>query len=170
MIWAFITAAWAGELALQIDTRELVVGQAVPVKLAVINGKAESKPQLPVGEGLLAQYQGQSSQHMMVNFETTRILSNIRIEPAGMAPPRPPEDITPVHRDPQTGRNEMRQPGSAPTPPTQGVLAGAARSAAAGDTFDSQKPDTWGKVSRNAPCPCGSGKKFKHCHGSVSAV
>jgi len=74
VIWALITAAWAGELALQIDTRELVVGQAVPVKLAVINGKAESKPQLPVGEGLLAQYQGQSSQHMMVNFETTRIL------------------------------------------------------------------------------------------------
>jgi preprotein translocase subunit SecA len=26
-------------------------------------------------------------------------------------------------------------------------------------------PSTWGKVSRNAPCPCGSGKKYKHCHG-----
>ncbi len=26
-------------------------------------------------------------------------------------------------------------------------------------------PATWGKVPRNAPCPCGSGKKFKHCHG-----
>ena len=26
---------------------------------------------------------------------------------------------------------------------------------------------TWGKVPRNAPCPCGSGKKFKHCHGKV---
>jgi preprotein translocase subunit SecA len=26
-------------------------------------------------------------------------------------------------------------------------------------------PATWGKVSRNAPCPCGSGKKYKHCHG-----
>ena len=26
-------------------------------------------------------------------------------------------------------------------------------------------PSTWGKVSRNEPCPCGSGKKFKHCHG-----
>ncbi|MGA0948632.1 MAG: SEC-C metal-binding domain-containing protein, partial [Candidatus Puniceispirillaceae bacterium] len=24
-----------------------------------------------------------------------------------------------------------------------------------------------GKVSRNAPCPCGSGKKFKHCHGAL---
>ena len=26
-------------------------------------------------------------------------------------------------------------------------------------------PETWGKVPRNAPCPCGSGKKYKHCHG-----
>jgi preprotein translocase subunit SecA len=26
-------------------------------------------------------------------------------------------------------------------------------------------PSTWGKVARNAPCPCGSGKKYKHCHG-----
>lgn len=33
--------------------------------------------------------------------------------------------------------------------------------------FDKNDPDTWGKVQRNAPCPCGSGKKFKHCHGKV---
>ena len=26
-------------------------------------------------------------------------------------------------------------------------------------------PTTWGKVGRNEACPCGSGKKFKHCHG-----
>ena len=30
---------------------------------------------------------------------------------------------------------------------------------------DQNDPSTWGKVPRNAPCPCGSGKKFKHCHG-----
>ncbi len=30
---------------------------------------------------------------------------------------------------------------------------------------DPQNPETWGKVSRNEPCPCGSGKKYKHCHG-----
>jgi preprotein translocase subunit SecA len=30
---------------------------------------------------------------------------------------------------------------------------------------DPQDPETWGKVSRNEACPCGSGKKFKHCHG-----
>ncbi|MBX6321564.1 MAG: SEC-C domain-containing protein, partial [Rhodospirillaceae bacterium] len=28
-------------------------------------------------------------------------------------------------------------------------------------------PSTWGKVARNAPCPCGSGKKYKHCHGRI---
>ena len=26
---------------------------------------------------------------------------------------------------------------------------------------------SWGKVPRNAKCPCGSGKKFKHCHGKL---
>jgi len=34
--------------------------------------------------------------------------------------------------------------------------------------FNQDDPSTWGKTSRNAPCPCGSGKKFKHCHGKVS--
>ncbi|MDR1694165.1 MAG: preprotein translocase subunit SecA [Lactobacillaceae bacterium] len=33
------------------------------------------------------------------------------------------------------------------------------------EDVDPGNPDTWGKVSRNDPCPCGSGKKFKHCHG-----
>jgi preprotein translocase subunit SecA len=28
---------------------------------------------------------------------------------------------------------------------------------------------TPGKVGRNDPCPCGSGKKFKHCHGGAAA-
>ena len=30
---------------------------------------------------------------------------------------------------------------------------------------DSPDPSSWGKVGRNAPCPCGSGRKYKHCHG-----
>ncbi len=30
-------------------------------------------------------------------------------------------------------------------------------------------PSTWGKVSRNENCPCGSGKKYKHCHGSATS-
>ncbi|MCW5732259.1 MAG: SEC-C domain-containing protein, partial [Alphaproteobacteria bacterium] len=32
---------------------------------------------------------------------------------------------------------------------------------------DPNDPATWGRTSRNAPCPCGSGKKYKHCHGKV---
>ena len=32
---------------------------------------------------------------------------------------------------------------------------------------DPADPDTWGKVGRNEPCPCGSGKKYKHCHGTL---
>ena len=31
---------------------------------------------------------------------------------------------------------------------------------------DPQNPASWGKVGRNEACPCGSGKKFKHCHGA----
>ncbi|WP_264211835.1 preprotein translocase subunit SecA [Leisingera thetidis] len=41
--------------------------------------------------------------------------------------------------------------------------------AAAGDAapgFAEDDPSTWGNPSRNDKCPCGSGKKFKHCHGS----
>ena len=33
--------------------------------------------------------------------------------------------------------------------------------------FDENDRSTWGNPGRNAPCPCGSGKKFKHCHGAV---
>jgi preprotein translocase subunit SecA len=33
--------------------------------------------------------------------------------------------------------------------------------------FDASDPATWGKVQRNAECPCGSGKKYKHCHGKI---
>ena len=33
--------------------------------------------------------------------------------------------------------------------------------------FDAKDPTSWGKVSRNDLCPCGSGKKYKHCHGQI---
>ena len=33
--------------------------------------------------------------------------------------------------------------------------------------FDANDPTTWGGTQRNAPCPCGSGKKYKHCHGKA---
>ena len=42
----------------------------------------------------------------------------------------------------------------------------AVERAAASDNRDPANPSTWGKVGRNEACPCGSGKKFKHCHGA----
>ncbi len=39
--------------------------------------------------------------------------------------------------------------------------------AALGRWVDPNDPESWGKVPRNAACPCGSGKKYKHCHGRV---
>ena len=34
--------------------------------------------------------------------------------------------------------------------------------------IDPNNPATWGKVARNDLCPCGSGKKYKHCHGKIA--
>ncbi|WP_347311779.1 preprotein translocase subunit SecA [Defluviimonas sp. SAOS-178_SWC] len=34
--------------------------------------------------------------------------------------------------------------------------------------FDETDPTTWGNPGRNDPCPCGSGEKFKHCHGKLA--
>jgi preprotein translocase subunit SecA len=46
---------------------------------------------------------------------------------------------------------------AAPAPTAAPRLAG----------FDEADPSTWGNPSRNDPCPCGSGEKFKHCHGRL---
>ncbi|MEO1091312.1 MAG: preprotein translocase subunit SecA [Pseudomonadota bacterium] len=68
---------------------------------------------------------------------------------------------------------ELRQPEPPPPPPVvdvrQPVMAAAA-SDGAGDTraVDPTNPESWGKVPRNAPCPCGSGKKYKQCHGRLA--
>ncbi|UWQ14409.1 preprotein translocase subunit SecA [Aliiroseovarius sp. M344] len=51
----------------------------------------------------------------------------------------------------------------------QQALAQAADSAQdAKDGFDENNPASWGNPSRNDACPCGSGKKFKHCHGRLA--
>ncbi|KZX94751.1 MULTISPECIES: preprotein translocase subunit SecA [unclassified Sulfitobacter] len=39
---------------------------------------------------------------------------------------------------------------------------------AAAPGFDENDPSTWGNPGRNDLCPCGSGKKFKHCHGQIT--
>ncbi len=53
----------------------------------------------------------------------------------------------------------------------QAAAAAATAAPAAGpaiEGFDENDPQTWGNPGRNDPCPCGSGKKFKHCHGRLS--
>ncbi|WP_282092371.1 preprotein translocase subunit SecA [Epibacterium ulvae] len=45
-----------------------------------------------------------------------------------------------------------------PPAPTEDAIEG----------FDENDPSTWGNPSRNDLCPCGSGKKFKHCHGRLN--
>jgi preprotein translocase subunit SecA len=52
--------------------------------------------------------------------------------------------------------------------PEQEFSASFAPSQAATAPRSAADPATWGKVGRNEPCPCGSGKKFKHCHGAVA--
>jgi len=78
----------------------------------------------------------------------------MRIEVMFQAPsPPPPPIMEMVHADPLTGENEE----------TLAKLAFA--SPAAVPERKATDPATWGRVGRNEPCPCGSGKKFKHCHG-----
>ncbi|MDJ0932557.1 preprotein translocase subunit SecA [Breoghania sp.] len=51
---------------------------------------------------------------------------------------------------------------------TEGNVALAPRPARTQPTErDPNDPSTWGKVGRNELCPCGSGKKYKHCHGAL---
>jgi len=59
------------------------------------------------------------------------------------------------HIDPLTGEDELAL-----------ALASAPAEAGPRPARDPNDPSTWGKVGRNDPCPCGSGKKYKHCHGS----
>jgi preprotein translocase subunit SecA len=76
----------------------------------------------------------------------------------------PSEDELPFmaarHIDPFTGEDDVGE----------GALFGSTALAAAGAAlaFDPKRPDTWGKVGRNDACPCGSGKKYKHCHGAYA--
>jgi preprotein translocase subunit SecA len=63
--------------------------------------------------------------------------------------------------DPSTGEDEMAYADAGLSPFARNGTA-AVVSAADRNPND---PNTWGKVGRNELCPCGSGKKFKHCHG-----
>ena len=72
------------------------------------------------------------------------------------------------HVDPATGRDEMADADLmvAERPRAGTATLGTLRNDP-GVAADPDDPSTWGKVARNAPCPCGSGKKYKHCHGAL---
>jgi len=74
----------------------------------------------------------------------------------------PPEEQAPAlpameaHKfDPNTGEDEL-------------AFANASLVPAATANRDPKNPASWGKVGRNEDCPCGSGKKYKHCHGKYA--
>jgi len=80
----------------------------------------------------------------------TQILSRVEVAPQqvdqSMLEPEAPIIGEEQHLNPVTGENEMRR-----------------------GLFDPNDTTTWGDVPRNSPCPCGSGEKFKHCHGEMSS-
>jgi preprotein translocase subunit SecA len=90
------------------------------------------------------------------------------------APPTPDlSGLSEIHVDPTTGENDADSDYTGTMPAR--MAAGAAAFVGAGGLASTDEadprlrpvdPELLKNVSRNAPCPCGSGRKFKHCHGS----
>ncbi len=74
-----------------------------------------------------------------------------------------PRSMKEVHEEPQS--LIARRPAEAPR--AEAEAAKASPFSYNKTAIDPKDPSTWGKVSRNDPCPCGSGLKYKHCHGKV---
>ena len=86
----------------------------------------------------------------------TRVLSHVELrmaEPQAVPQPQMPRNITATH--PAFDVDEMEEAGIA-------MANGEDRQAGATQTLSPSQ-----RLSRNALCPCGSGKKYKHCHGKV---
>ncbi|HWA21467.1 MAG TPA: preprotein translocase subunit SecA [Caulobacterales bacterium] len=95
---------------------------------------------------------------MDLRLTVTRSLMRLQVEgDDAVPPPMGVPEMHEIHTDPRTGQNEMDE--IVVTAPRGGKQA-----------IDPNDPATWGKISRNALCPCGSGKKYKHCHGDVGAT
>jgi preprotein translocase subunit SecA len=92
----------------------------------------------------------------------TGMLARVEIAPEPVRPP-PPIQMMELHPQPApvfAGEPEMAMEGAGAV----GVATRPLRS----DAVDPNDPATWRNTSRNAPCPCGSGKKYKHCHGRLA--
>ena len=95
----------------------------------------------------------------------TTVLAHLELKLEGEAPPPIPRQRLQVmeetHVDPLTGENELDVVEAA------GLATATVRRRAA-EAADPADPASWGRVPRNATCPCGSGKKYKHCHGKAA--
>jgi len=104
--------------------------------------------------------------------EVTKLLfkSELRIaQPETQALPDLPDFLT-GHIDPLTGLdNSDDGDGSEDRPELFGSLAGSPRAASGPGGANTDNPYSHMAISRNAPCPCGSGNKYKHCHGAAGA-
>jgi preprotein translocase subunit SecA len=100
----------------------------------------------------------------------TSMLARVELAPEGPAAPPPPRPMQmfETHPEPEMvgagadGSGMALEMSSGPMP-----MPVAARTTRA-DTVDPNDPATWRNASRNGPCPCGSGKKYKHCHGKLT--
>jgi preprotein translocase subunit SecA len=92
----------------------------------------------------------------------------LRMEPPPMPAAAPTAQMREIHEDPAMAAAMADDPAFDPADPTGGGVATLQRPRSnAKRAVNPNDPATWGKVARNAPCPCGSGRKFKHCHGRV---
>jgi preprotein translocase subunit SecA len=104
-------------------------------------------------EGLLSRIRQQVTRqlmHVSIQFEAPPDLEEM-----------PLPQMRALHLNPDTGENEFDPPDGARRPAQNAPRMGG-RPVPVSPT----DPSTWGKVQRNAACPCGSGKKFKQCHGA----
>ncbi|MGA7371274.1 MAG: preprotein translocase subunit SecA [Methyloceanibacter sp.] len=111
-------------------------------------------------------------EHMLARLReaVTGQLMHVELSRQEGAPPLDAAELPPIeahHRDPTTGEDEFALEAAG-----AGIAAVAsaapARTRKAAQGPNPADPSTWGKVQRNALCPCGSGKKYKHCHGAYS--
>ncbi|WP_026986792.1 preprotein translocase subunit SecA [Fodinicurvata fenggangensis] len=105
-----------------------------------------------------------------VREEVTLLLCHVSIrvqEPESLMPQRTPQQMKESREDPafaqQAGASGSTAAAAGGTAAASGGVAGAAAA-----EMDPNDPSTWSKTGRNSPCPCGSGKKYKHCHGKLT--
>jgi len=94
---------------------------------------------------------------------TSQLMRVELVRQAADAPPLQAPDAEGHHLDPDTGEDDFGEYGGEAT---VAVLRDA-RVVPAEDR-DPNDQSSWGKVGRNEACPCGSGKKYKHCHGAFA--